>query len=345
MIPQEQIEKFRKILKESVRPLFLFDDDPDGICSFIQLYKFAGKGTGIIVKASPVLSEMYIRKVKEHSPDVVFVLDKPRLSHEFVERCKVPIVWLDHHTPQEVHPKVKYFNPRIKDPEDGTPTAYWSYQITKQHLWLAMTGIVGDWQLTDLAKEFSKQNPELLPPEIDRPEEALYTSPIGEFARLISFVIKGRVSEAMNCVKILTRIESPLEVLEQTTPRGRYLYRKYKKIKKEYDQLVEQGEACLTDDGLLLFNYSEQSTSFTSELSNELIYRHPDKVVLICRSRGGEMKCSLRSTDRDLRKIIEKCLVGLEGYGGGHEHACGVCVKMQDWTAFLERLRKELTAS
>lgn len=343
MIPPDQIEKFRKILDECVRPLFLFDDDPDGICSFIQLYKYCGKGNGVIVKASPVLSEMYIRKVKEFSPDMVFVLDKPRLSHEFVEHCKVPIVWLDHHPPQEVHPKVRYFNPRLKDPEDGTPTAYWCYKIAKQHLWLAMTGVVGDWQLTDLAKEFSKQHPELLSPELKEPQDALYQSPLGEFARLISFVIKGKVSEAMNCVKILTRIESPHEVLEQTTPRGRYLYRKYKRIKTEYDLLLEQAEACVSDDRLLLFSYTERNTSFTSELSNELIYRHPDKVVLICRSRGGEMKSSLRSTDIDLHKTVEKCLVGLDGYGGGHEHACGACVKNEDWQQFLERLRDELT--
>ncbi len=340
MIPQEQIDKFRKILDESGRPLFLFDDDPDGICSFIQLYKYAGKGTGVIVKASPILPEMYIRKVKEHSPDIVVVLDKPDISHGFLDHCKTPIVWLDHHPPPEhIRQSIRYFNPRVKDPEDGSPTAYWAYKVAQQHPWLAMTGIVGDWQLTDLAPEFSKEHPDLLSPDITTPQDALYQSPIGEFARLISFVVKGRVSEAMNCVKILTRLESPHEVLEQTTPRGRYLYRKYARIRKEYDDLLEAGEQSVTDDKLLLFTYSDKSTSFTSELSNELIYRHPDKVVLICRSRGGEMKCSMRTTTHDLNAIVHRCLNGLEGYGGGHEHAVGVCVKIPDWNTFLDRLR------
>lgn len=342
MIPPDQIKEFRRILDESVKPLFLFDDDPDGICSFIQLYKYAGKGIGVIAKASPVLPEMYVHKIRDYSPDIVFVLDKPRLSHEFIEHCRTPIVWLDHHPPQEVPPDIRYFNPRLLDAEDGRPTSYWCYKVARQHLWIAMTGVLGDWQLTDLAKEFSKQHPDLLPPEFKEPQEALYKSPLGKFARLISFVVKGRVSEAMNCVKILIRIESPHEVLEQTTPRGRYLYSKYLRVKKEYDQLLKQADACASDERLLLFTYTEQNTSFTSELSNELVYRHPDKVILICRSRGDEMKCSLRSTDVDLHKMVERCLVGLEGYGGGHEHACGACVKNHDWGQFLERLREEL---
>ena len=341
MIPPEQVEQIRKILQDSARPLFLFDDDPDGITSFVQLYKFCGEGTGVMVKGSPILSEMYLRKVEEHTPDVVFVLDKPRINPEFVEKCKVPIVWIDHHHPQEAHPKIRYFNPRIENPEDGTPTSYWCYQVARQHLWLAMTGIVGV-NRDILGAEFSAKHPELLPPDIKRPQDALYGSKIGEFARLLSFVIKGKVSEGMNCVKILTRIDSPHEVLEETTPQGRYLYRRYKRIRKEYDTLVSEAESHLSDDKLLLFNYSEYSTSFTSELSNELIYRHPEKVVLVCRSRGGEMRCSIRSTVLNLNVMVDKALVGVEGYGGGHEHACGACVNLDDWTAFLESLREQL---
>ncbi len=342
MIPQGQIAELRALLEGSERPLFLFDDDPDGMTSFVQLYRFLGRGVGIIVKASPVLSEMYLRKVREHNPDAVFVLDKPQISHEFVRHCPVPIVWLDHHPPEDIPAGVRYFNPRVKDPEDGTPTSYWAYKVAGQHLWLAMTGVVGDWQLTELAGEFAKKEPELLPPELARPEDALYRSPLGEFARMLSFVVKGSVSEAMNCVKILTRIESPWEVLRQSTPRGRYLYRKQQRVRKEYDYLLAQAEKGLSEERLLTYLYTEQNTSFTSELSNELVYRHPDKIVLICRSRGDEMKCSLRAASLDVHGLVKESLAGLDGYGGGHEHACGACVKQHHWEAFLDRVKEML---
>ena len=39
---------------------------------------------------------------------------------------------------------------------------------------------------------------------------------------------------------------------------------------------------------------------------------------------------------------IKNALVGLEGYGGGHDYACGTCVKDKDFNVFLERFKSEL---
>ncbi len=43
--------------------------------------------------------------------------------------------------------------------------------------------------------------------------------------------------------------------------------------------------------------------------------------------------------------IIEKALVGISGYGGGHEHACGACVKVEDFNQFIDNFKKELNIS
>ena len=93
---------------------------------------------------------------------------------------------------------------------------------------------------------------------------------------------------------------------------------------------------------MVVFTYPEHSWSFTSELSNELIRAHPDKIVIVARMRAGEMKCSLRSKNILLSEILEKALIGIEGYGGGHEYACGANIKEQDWERFVENLKKEL---
>ena len=52
------------------------------------------------------------------------------------------------------------------------------------------------------------------------------------------------------------------------------------------------------------------------------------------------MKCSLRSSEIILPPLIDKALAGLGGYGGGHEHACGLNVKKEDFEEFVSRLRK-----
>jgi hypothetical protein len=70
--------------------------------------------------------------------------------------------------------------------------------------------------------------------------------------------------------------------------------------------------------------------SFTGELSNELLYLYPDKVIIIARENLG---------DEDEPKIKKNCpssilnasLAGLTGYGGGHEYACGCCVKKEQF--------------
>ena len=57
-----------------------------------------------------------------------------------------------------------------------------------------------------------------------------------------------------------------------------------------------------------------------------------------------EVKGSLRNKDtgKDLPSHLKKALEGLHGYGGGHPHACGFCVKKDDFPVFVERLKKSL---
>ena len=56
--------------------------------------------------------------------------------------------------------------------------------------------------------------------------------------------------------------------------------------------------------------------------------------------KNDEMKCSLRSSKIILPILIEKALVGLEGYGGGHEHACGLNIKSHHFEEFVRRFRE-----
>ncbi len=342
MINRKDLDLLKKKVLESSRPIFFFDDDTDGLASFILLYKLAGDGKGVCVKGKPVLEESYARKVDEFMPDRVFVLDKPMVEQEFLDKVSQEVVWLDHH-PLQDNKNVVYFNPKKGNPDDDTPTSYWAYQAVKNDvkgvLWIAMVGVLGDWNMS-LADEFRKEYPDLLPENISEPDKALFNSKIGELVKIINFNLKGPTSEVMKAVKILTRLESPYEILEQSTPKGKFIYKKYLAVNEVYESLKSQVE--VTKDRLVVFRYKDSKIAVSSDLSNELLYMHPEKVIIIAREKPGEVVMSIRSASVKVSSLLEKALVGIEGYGGGHEYSCGACVKKDSFEEFLERFRSLL---
>lgn len=340
-LTNEEIEYIRNELLNSARPLIFFDDDPDGLSSFLLFYRFRNEGKGIVIKSTPEVSADYAKKVEEYQPDVVFILDKPLVSQDFFDACKgKKVIWLDHHAPQN-RKGVKYFNPRVHDDLDNRPTSYWAYRICEQDLWIAMAGIVGDWSLPDdVSEKLRQEYPDLLPLEITKPQDALFNSKIGHISRIFSFLLKGKTTDVLKAIKILTRIESPKELLEHDTPRSLLLYKKYKQMDEEYQKLLNSIDT--KDEKIILFTYEESKMSFTADLSNELLYKYPEKLIIIGREKSDELKISLRSTKLNLPPLIEKALNGVEGYGGGHTHACGGCVKRKDFSKFLEQLREQI---
>ncbi|MBN1502746.1 DHH family phosphoesterase [Candidatus Woesearchaeota archaeon] len=336
----EQIQELREELESSFRPLIFFDDDADGLSSFLLFYRFIKEGKGVILKTYPMLDDKFIRKVEEYHPDKIFILDIPKVSQDFIDNAKTKVVWLDHHQPA-ARKNVKYYNPLIKSTNNNTsPTSYWAYKVVEQDIWIAMAGCIGDWFIPDFKNEFIKEYPDLLSSRIKKPEDALFNSKIGLLAKIFNFIVKGKTSEAMTCVKILTRINDPYEILEQTSPQGRFIYKRFQKINTEYDELLKQVK--VTNDKIILFIYSGNKMSFTSDLSNELLYRHQDKFVITGRTRSGEVKLSLRCGNRKVLPIVQKALKDVDGYGGGHEHACGACIKEKDFNKFIDNIEKQI---
>ena len=79
MIPAAQIKKLREALETSARPLIFFDDDPDGLCSFLQFYKLNPESYGVVYKRAGPLDETFLNKVEEVQPDAIFILDIARI--------------------------------------------------------------------------------------------------------------------------------------------------------------------------------------------------------------------------------------------------------------------------
>jgi len=335
------LKEIKTYIEKSENPLIFFDDDPDGLCSYLLIKRYFKKGRGIYLKSSPEVGENYIKKVNEICPDLIIILDKPKLSQDFVDKVNVPLIYMDHHHPIDVK-GIKYFNPQLIDPKDNRPTSHWCYKLVNNDLWVAMVGIVGDWCLENI-KEFSKKYENLLPKKFETPDDVLFGSRIGELSMIFYFILKGKTSDVNKAITILTKIEEPYEILDQTTSRGKFIYRQAQKMKKDYDYLLEDIlEKVDLNKKFIIYIYTTSKNSYTSMLSNELLHRFKDKVIIIGREKSGEIRMSLRSSKKKLPKVIEKSLEGLEGYGGGHEHACGACVKKEDFNEFVKRLEKYL---
>src|SRR3989344_3752846 len=341
MLTPSQITLLRKELKNSQRPLFFYDDDPDGLCSFLLLYRINREGMGVVVKSLPIIDMSFFGKVESYSPDKVFILDVPGVQQEFIDKAKRPIFWIDHHKPLNLK-KIKYYNPRKKDPDIYIPTSRMAYQINANddELWIAAVGCLADYYVPDFLDRFIEKYPKLLSAKEELPV-MLYQRPIGRLIRIFSFLLKGDNKIVYQNVKILTRIKSPDEIIEQTTPQGKLLYHTFERLNNKYEKILNEAKKSAGKGKILLFEYSEQDSSFTSDLANELSSLYPDKIIIIAREKSGEMKCSLRARINIAEKLA-KALQGVEGYGGGHPNACGAVVKKKDWEQFLKNLKNEV---
>ena len=342
-LSQNQIKKARDELDSCKNPLFLYDDDQDGLCSFLQMYRYKQEGKGVIVKTLPKIGTLFLRHVEEYHPDKIFVLDIADIEQEFIDSAKVPVIWIDHHGPYQ-RENVKYFNPRLEG-NDNFPTSFLCHQITnkKEDLWIAAIGCIADWFIPPFLDEFMKEYPDIIDNSFKEVGDIIFNTKLGKIIRVLSFILKGRTSEVQRCIRALAKMKSPYEILNGDTENGKMIYKRYSDANKEFEPLLKDmlKEAAKSKD-LVFFKYPHDSTSFTSDLGNEAIYRFPEKVVIIAREKGDELKCSIRSSKINLKPIVEKSVSGLEGYGGGHEHACGLNIKTRDFPVFLERFRKHL---
>jgi single-stranded DNA-specific DHH superfamily exonuclease len=339
----EQLQEFRTRVLEAKRPLFFYDDDGDGLCSYLLCLRArSGDSQGYRVHASAAVTADLVRKVDEVQPDLIVILDKPYLEQAFVDAVSCPIIWLDHHEPQSLAGfggRVTYFNPRVADDADNRCTTHWAWHALgrEEDLWLAAIGVIGDWQLTDVAQAFSAAHPDLLGPVATAPQ-AMYEQPFGVLTRLVQFNLKGDSSDVRTAIKILARVETHTELLLHKTPRAKLLWKRYEKINREYERLLVEVRTSASDKPILLHVFGELAISLISELSNQLIHEYPDKIIFLARSHNGEHKLSIRSASVPVAPAVKTALVtsGARGNAGGHTLACGGKILDEDFPKFYE---------
>lgn len=345
MLSKDELLSIREHLDLAQNPVFFYDNDVDGLCSYILLRRYLGSGKGVAVKSHPEIDKNYARKAQELNADYVFVLDRPHLGKEFVEEIAslhLPIVWIDHHEVSDIYDysNLFYFNPQKSKDKSSEPTTFLCYSATKREedMWIAMMGCLADNYLPTFLDDFSDKYPEYWGKNIYKPFDAFYGAPIGRLSRALSFGIKDSITHVVQLQNFLINCKNPSEMsleLEATRSFGK----KYREIISKYNLLLERAKS-FEEEKILFYNYGGD-LSISSDLSNELCYLYPDKYVVVAYSSGPFTNISLRG--KEVRNIFEKIIGNFEdSSGGGHLGAVGCRIKTEDVSRFKQEILKEL---
>lgn len=342
MLTKEQISELKMHLEKAQNPVFYYDNDADGLCSFLLLRRATGKGYGVAIKSYPELDEKYAEKALHFKADYVFVLDKPIISSGFVsqiEKMNIPLIWIDHHAPQgQIHKNnnLFVFNPALKG--EGIPTSAIIFEVVKKENWLALIGCVSDCYVPEFANEVRKEYPEMFSKKEMNAFDILYKTEFGKIVRALNYGLKDSVSNVIKMQNYLTDCNSPLKVLEEGEENKR-LREKFSELSKKQESFVSEAEKNV--EGNLLFFVYSGSTSMSSDIANELAYRNKDKYIIVCYQRG--VICNLSIRGKKVNIILDKILKEFEyASGGGHEDAVGARILSKNIEKFKERFKDEI---
>lgn len=342
MISEQEINEIKEHLERAQNPVFFFDNDSDGLCSFLLLRKYIGRGKGVAIKSFPDLDASYFRKVHELNADYIFVLDKPLVSKGFLEEVRnynIPIVWIDHHEIKEKIPDfINYYNPTLNG-RVPSPVTYISYQISRRRgdMWIAVAGCISDKFIPDFYQEFMKIYPEL-GLDSDNAFDIFYKSEIGKIAKIFNFALKDRTTNVVNMTRFLIDVDSPYHVLEEV-PKNYTMHQRFKQIDLKYQKLLKKAISYGNKPTKILFFQYGGDLSISSDLSNELSYLFPEKIIVVIYLTGVKANISVRGIR--VREMVLKSLEGLNNAtGGGHEDAVGAQMRTEDLERFRENLNK-----
>jgi len=343
MLTKKQVSEIREHLQRAQNPIFFFDNDADGVCSFLLLQRYLGRGKGVPIKSFPDVAEEYFKKVVEFKADYIFFLDKPVISKEFfdlAEKAGVNVVWIDHHMidKEDVPDFVYYYNPLFNESKSDEPVTALCYQIANktEDLWILVAGCISDRFVPPEYSDFEKKYPDLALSSSDS-FDIYYKSQIGKIAKIINFGLKDRTTNVMNMIRFFLAASSPYEVLEESSG-NQTMYYRYKQVDSKYKRLLKKSISFVGEGRMIFFPYGGD-LSISSDISNELSYLFKDKIVVVLYNKGSKVNISMRG--KGVRDIFARAIKDIEGArGGGHENAIGGQINSKDVERFRERLEE-----
>ena len=140
-------------------------------------------------------------------------------------------------------------------------------------------------------------------------------------------------------LRFLIGVKSPYEVLEESN-KNREMHIRFRQISKKSEKFIEKAKSISEKGKILFFQYSGD-LSISADLSNELTYLFPEKIIVVIYTTGIKANISVRG--EKIKDLVLKSLKDLDGAtGGGHENAVGAQVKIADLEKFKENMKNNL---
>jgi len=344
MLNEKQISEIKEHLDNAKNPVFFFDNDPDGLCSFLLLQRYVGKGKGVAIKSFPGMNKTYFRRVEEFKSDYIFILDKPIVDEEFfqeAEKHNIPVVYIDHHNVEK--PKSAYCSYYNTFYESGLnePVSYLCYRITnrKIDMWIAAIGCITDGFMPDFIDDMKKIDPELVNYPCKTAYDVLYRTELGKAAMIVSFALKDSTSKVVAMMKFLLNAGGARDLLEENI-KTKPIIQRFNELNEKYQKILKKAEEFAKGD-VLFFTYSGD-LSISQYTSNQLSYMYPDKAIIVIYSKGNLSNVSMRWS-KDIREATLNAIKDIEGAsGGGHEHSTGARIPTDKIPEFREKMLREI---
>jgi single-stranded DNA-specific DHH superfamily exonuclease len=344
MLSSVRLHELKALLQSAQMPVFLFDNDADGLCSFLIARRALGVGEGIPVRTYPSLDPAYVDKAVGYGADMIVVLDKPFLSEVFITRViesGLPLVIIDHHAIpqpawQNVYPHCSVFNPALERNASAEPVSYILFRALGRadDLWLAGAGCIADHHLPDFWEEVVERYPEYAH-AIKSPFEGYYETDLGRLAQSFNFGLKDSLSAVKKLLAHLIRCAGPSDVLGEQAPSS--FRTKVQTLQTALEQHVR--DAGIPSEGMIVYQYGG-ATSMSADIANKLSYRYSSSLIVVIYLNGATANVSLRG--KNVQVLFEKILPAFpSASGGGHADAIGARLLARDVPQFINRLKEE----
>lgn len=118
------------------------------------------------------------------------------------------------------------------------------------------------------------------------------------------------------------------------------MHKKFKEINEKYEKLMGKAKSQKNDEGVLFFQYGGE-LSISSDLSNELRYKFPEKIIVVIYVSGDRVNISVRGDGA--REIVLEVIKDLEGATGGDMRRQLVQeLRLKIWENLKKGLKKSL---
>jgi len=343
MLTEKQLKEIREHLENAKNPIFLFDNDPDGLCSFLLLQRFIGRGRGVSLRGHSSVSKSFFKRVDEFKADYIFVLDRAVFDEDFIKLAKdanIPIVGIDHH--DIPHQNIEFYYNTFETSGKSEPTSYLCYKATgkKEDMWLAVAGCIADAYFPDFMGEFRKQYPEFSG-NYKTAFDVRYNTDLGKLIQVLAFGLFDSTSNVVSMIKFLMKASNPQDILQENKQTKTFL-ETYEIINKKVEDILLKAEGAINKKKkLLYFTYGGQM-SVSQPVSDKLNYKYPELTIVLGFLKGGNAKFSLRSP-LDIRTAMLKAIEDIDGArGGGHKNSCGAQMTADNAEKFRENILNEI---